>query len=38
LLFAPEFTRALIRIDPTDARRWIRQTHDFDDLWQLGRL
>jgi NTE family protein len=38
LLFAPEFTRALIRIGQAEARRWIRQPHDFDDLWQLGRF
>ena len=36
LLFAPEFTRALIKIGQADARRWIRQPHDLDDLWQLG--
>jgi NTE family protein len=38
LLFAPEFTRRLIRIGQADARRWVRQRHDLDDLWQLGPL
>jgi NTE family protein len=38
LLFAPEFTEALIELGRRDARRWIEQVHDFDDLWQLGPL
>lgn len=38
LLFAPEFARALIELGEQDARRWIGQTHDLDDLWQVGPL
>jgi NTE family protein len=38
LLFAPEFTRALVRIGQADARRWFRQRHEVDDVWQLGPL
>jgi NTE family protein len=38
LLFAPEFSRALIELGQADARRWIDQSHDFDELWQLGPL
>jgi hypothetical protein len=38
LLFAPEFTRALIELGRGDARRWLGEAHDFDDLWQMGRI
>lgn len=38
LLFAPEFTRALIEVGQADARRWVRQPHDLDDIWQVGPL
>lgn len=38
LLFAPEFARALIELGQQDARRWIDQTHDFEQLWQIGPL
>ena len=38
LLFAPEFTEALIELGRRDANRWIEQRHDFDDLWQVGPL
>jgi NTE family protein len=36
LLFAPEFSRALIELGQADARRWVAQAHDLDDLWQIG--
>jgi NTE family protein len=36
LLFAPEFSRALIALGQVDARRWVEQSHDLDDLWQIG--
>ncbi len=36
LLFAPEFSRALIELGRADARRWIAQTHDREGLWQVG--
>lgn len=36
LLFAPEFARALVRLGQEDARRWLAERHDGDDLWQLG--
>ncbi|MGB0092207.1 MAG: patatin-like phospholipase family protein [Solirubrobacteraceae bacterium] len=35
LLFAPEFTKAMIGLGQEDARRWISQTHDLDQLWQI---
>jgi len=38
LLFAPEFARALIELGEQDARRWIDQAHDLDELWQVGPL
>jgi NTE family protein len=38
LLFAPEFARALIELGQQDARRWISQTHDLDQLWQVSPL
>ena len=38
LLFAPEFARALIELGEEDGRRWIDQTHDLDELWQVGPL
>jgi NTE family protein len=38
LLFAPEFSKALIELGQEDARRWTDQTHDVDDLWQVGPL
>lgn len=36
LLFAPEFARALVALGQQDARRWLADGHDGDDLWQLG--
>jgi NTE family protein len=36
LLFAREFSKALIELGQEDARRWINQPHDFDALWQTG--
>jgi NTE family protein len=38
LLFAPEFAKALIELGQADARRWIRQPHDVDELWQIGPI
>jgi NTE family protein len=38
LLFAPEFSKALIELGQEDAHRWINQTHDVDELWQVGPL
>jgi NTE family protein len=38
LLFAPEFSRALIELGQQDARRWIAETHDLDGLWQVGPM
>jgi NTE family protein len=38
LLFAPEFAQALIKLGRQDATRWLEQTHDHDDLWQVGPL
>jgi NTE family protein len=38
LLFAPEFAKALITLGREDAKRWISQAHDVDDLWQLSPL
>jgi NTE family protein len=36
LLFAPEFSQALIELGRQDAQRWVTQAHDFDGLWQLA--
>lgn len=38
LLFASQFSKALIELGQEDAHRWTNQTHDVDDLWQLGPL
>jgi NTE family protein len=38
LLFAKEFSRALIELGQQDARNWIKQSHDFDELWQIGPI
>ena len=38
LLFASEFAKALIELGREDAQRWIRQTHEVDDLWQVGPI
>ena len=38
LMFAPEFSAALIELGREDVHRWIEQAHDLDDLWQLGPL
>jgi NTE family protein len=35
LLFAPEFTTALIEFGREDAHRWLGQPHDVEGLWQL---
>jgi NTE family protein len=36
LLFAPEFTGALIELGREDARRWLDARHDFEGPWQIG--
>jgi NTE family protein len=38
LLFASEFAKALIELGQEDARRWLREQHDLDELWQVGPL
>jgi NTE family protein len=38
LLFAPEFAAALIALGQHDAQRWINQSHDLDDLWQIAPI
>jgi NTE family protein len=38
LLFASEFSKALIELGREDARRWIDQAHDLDELWQVGPI
>jgi NTE family protein len=38
LLFAPEFAKALIKLGQDDAQRWIDESHDFDELWQIGPI
>jgi NTE family protein len=38
LLFTPEFMHSLIEVGRADARRWLRQSHDLDGFWQVGRL
>jgi NTE family protein len=38
LLFAPEFSRALVELGQADARRWVEQSHDLDELWQIGPI
>ncbi len=38
LLFAPQFASALIELGQQDARRWLGEQHELDDLWQLGPL
>jgi NTE family protein len=38
LLFAPEFTNALIALGKQDARRWIDQSHDLEGLWQIAPI
>ncbi len=38
LLFAPEFTSALIELGREDARRWLNDAHDLDGLWQVGPI
>lgn len=38
LLFAPEFTTALIQLGREDASRWLDEAHDFDELWQMGPI
>jgi NTE family protein len=35
LLFAPEFATALIELGQDDARRWLDQPHQLDELWEL---
>jgi NTE family protein len=35
LLFAPEFAQALIDLGRRDARRWLKASHEFEELWQL---
>lgn len=36
LLFAPQFSQALIELGQADARRWVDESHDLDELWQVG--
>jgi hypothetical protein len=38
LLFAPEFTNALIELGQQDAQRWLDDAHDFDELWQVAPI
>lgn len=38
LLFAPQFANALIELGQQDARRWLDEQHDLDDVWQVGPL
>lgn len=38
LLFAPEFTRALIDLGRQDATRWLDAEHDFEGPWQIGPI
>jgi NTE family protein len=38
LLFAPEFTSALIDLGRQDARRWLDTQHDFEGPWQMGPI
>jgi NTE family protein len=38
LLFAPEFAKALIDLGQQDARRWLNEHHDLDEVWQVGPL
>jgi len=38
LLFASELSNALIALGQEDARRWIDQAHDLDELWQVGPI
>jgi NTE family protein len=38
LLFAPEFTSALIELGRQDAQRWLDDAHDLDELWQIGPI
>ena len=35
LLFAPEFSEALIELGQQDAGHWIDAAHDVDDLWHM---
>jgi len=38
LFFAPEFAASLIELGQADARRWLAQSHDEDNLWQVGPI
>jgi NTE family protein len=38
LLFSPEFAAALIELGQHDAQRWVDQSHDLDDLWQIAPI
>ena len=38
MFFAPEFAASLIELGRADAQRWLAQSHDEDDLWQVGPL
>jgi NTE family protein len=38
VLFASEFTKALVALGKQDAQRWIDQPHEVDDLWQLAPI
>jgi NTE family protein len=38
LLFAPEFTSALIDLGRQDARRWLDAEHDYEGPWQIGPI
>lgn len=38
LLFASEFSKALIELGRDDARRWINGAHELDGLWEVGPI
>jgi NTE family protein len=38
LMFAAEFSEAIIELGRQDARRWINQSHDCDELWQISPI
>jgi NTE family protein len=38
LLFAPEFTKALIALGQEDALRWVQQTNELEQLWRVAPI
>jgi NTE family protein len=38
LMFAPEFTTALISLGKKDAKRWLNQPHSVDGIWELAPI